>query len=49
MALGELIRRPQVLLMDEPLSNLDAELRHQMREEIRRIHVHKDNDRLCHT
>ena len=24
--------------MDEPLSNLDAELRHQMRTEIRRLH-----------
>ena len=24
--------------MDEPLSNLDAELRHQMRAEIRRLH-----------
>tara|TARA_B100000212_G_scaffold268834_1_gene208226 strand:- start:2653 stop:2955 length:303 start_codon:yes stop_codon:yes gene_type:complete len=24
--------------MDEPLSNLDAELRHQMRNEIRRLH-----------
>jgi iron(III) transport system ATP-binding protein len=32
-----LVIRPQVLLMDEPLSNLDARLRVDMREEIRRI------------
>lgn len=32
-----LVIRPQVLLMDEPLSNLDAKLRVSMREEIRRI------------
>ena len=31
---------PQVLLMDEPLSNLDAKLRIQMRIEIRRIQKH---------
>jgi iron(III) transport system ATP-binding protein len=32
-----LIREPKVLLLDEPLSNLDAKLREQMREEIRAI------------
>lgn len=32
-----LAKRPDVLLLDEPLSNLDARLRLQMREEIRRI------------
>lgn len=29
--------RPDCLLLDEPLSNLDAQLRHEMRSEIRRI------------
>jgi iron(III) transport system ATP-binding protein len=33
----ELGMEPKVLLMDEPLSNLDAKLREQMRTEIRRI------------
>lgn len=33
-----IIREPQVFLFDEPLSNLDAKLRVQMRHEIRRIH-----------
>ena len=32
-----MVKRPQLLLMDEPLSNLDARLRLEMREEIRRI------------
>ena len=32
-----LVISPQILLMDEPLSNLDAKLRVSMREEIRRI------------
>ncbi len=32
-----LVVEPKVLLMDEPLSNLDAKLREQMRTEIRRI------------
>lgn len=32
-----IVRRPQVFLMDEPLSNLDAKLRVSMRAEIRRL------------
>ncbi len=32
-----LVMEPKVLLMDEPLSNLDAKLREEMRTEIRRI------------
>ncbi|MBQ2509717.1 MAG: ABC transporter ATP-binding protein, partial [Erysipelotrichaceae bacterium] len=32
-----LIKQPRLLLLDEPLSNLDARLRLEMREEIRRI------------
>ena len=32
-----IVREPQVFLMDEPLSNLDAQLRSQMRVEIKRL------------
>ncbi len=32
-----LVKKPRLLLLDEPLSNLDARLRIEMREEIRRI------------
>jgi iron(III) transport system ATP-binding protein len=32
-----LVVRPRCLLLDEPLSNLDASLRHSMRDEIRRV------------
>ncbi|MBQ9817998.1 MAG: sn-glycerol-3-phosphate ABC transporter ATP-binding protein UgpC [Proteobacteria bacterium] len=39
VAMGRaIVRRPQVFLFDEPLSNLDAALRTQMRVEIRRLH-----------
>lgn len=33
-----MIRKPKVFLFDEPLSNLDAQLRVQMRAEIRKLH-----------
>jgi multiple sugar transport system ATP-binding protein len=39
VALGRaLVRKPQVFLMDEPLSNLDAKLRTQTRTEIKKLH-----------
>jgi multiple sugar transport system ATP-binding protein len=39
VAMGRaLVRRPQVFLFDEPLSNLDAKLRVDMRTEIKRLH-----------
>jgi lactose/L-arabinose transport system ATP-binding protein len=39
VAIGRaIVRRPDVFLFDEPLSNLDAELRVQMRIEIARLH-----------
>ena len=38
VAMGRaIVRRPQVFLMDEPLSNLDAKLRVQMRAEVNRL------------
>ncbi|MFQ6082522.1 MAG: ABC transporter ATP-binding protein [Candidatus Aminicenantia bacterium] len=39
VALGRaIIRRPKVFLFDEPLSNLDAKLRIQMRAELKKLH-----------
>ena len=39
VAMGRaIVRNPQVFLFDEPLSNLDAKLRVQMRTEIRELH-----------
>jgi multiple sugar transport system ATP-binding protein len=39
VAMGRaIVRRPKVFLFDEPLSNLDAQLRVQMRTEIKKLH-----------
>lgn len=43
VALGRaIVRNPKVFLMDEPLSNLDAKLRVQMRAEIKKLHKELD-------
>ncbi|MEN3188472.1 MAG: ABC transporter ATP-binding protein [Atribacterota bacterium] len=40
VALGRaMVRRPQVFLMDEPLSGLDAKQREEMRAELKRLHI----------
>ena len=39
VAMGRaIVREPEVFLLDEPLSNLDAKLRVQMRSELKRLH-----------
>jgi multiple sugar transport system ATP-binding protein len=39
VAIGRaIVRNPQIFLFDEPLSNLDAQLRDEMRSEIKRLH-----------
>ena len=40
VAMGRaIVRRPSVFLFDEPLSNLDAQLRTQMRMELKKLHL----------
>jgi multiple sugar transport system ATP-binding protein len=44
-----LVRNPEVLLMDEPLSNLDLKLREHMRTELRRLHDEYGHTVICVT
>ena len=50
VAMGRaLVRDPLLFLFDEPLSNLDAQLRVEMRMEIKQLHQRLGcNDRVCH-
>ncbi len=44
VAMGRaMVRKPKVFLMDEPLSNLDAKLRNQMRTEISKLYQELDS------
>lgn len=44
VAMGRaIVRKPKVFLMDEPLSNLDAKLRNQMRAEISKLYQELDS------
>ena len=44
-----IVRKPKVFLFDEPLSNLDAKLRVQMRTEISRLHNNLGATMICYT
>ena len=49
VAIGRtLVAEPSVFLLDEPLSNLDAALRVQMRIEISRLHKRLGRTMICH-
>ena len=41
-----IVREPKVFLFDEPLSNLDAKLRVQMRTELIKLHDRRNDDDL---
>ncbi|HKJ62061.1 MAG TPA: ABC transporter ATP-binding protein, partial [Hyphomicrobiales bacterium] len=44
VAIGRaLVRRPEAMLMDEPIGALDAKLREEMRAEIKRLHIKQNS------
>ena len=48
VAIGRaIVREPQVFLMDEPLSNLDAKLRNQMRSELIKLRQRQFEETPC--
>src|SRR5881394_2494910 len=50
VALGRaIVRHPRVFLFDEPLSNLDAKLRVQMRVELKKLHLRLGTTAVCVT
>src|SRR3981189_819131 len=50
VALGRaIVRHPRVFLFDEPLSNLDAKLRVQMRVELKKLHLRLGTPAMCGT
>ena len=49
VAMGRaIVRQADAFLFDEPLSNLDAKLRGQMRTEILRLQQTRRHHRICH-
>ena len=44
-----LVKRPSVLLLDEPFANLDSQLRAQLRSELKRLHAQLSMTMICVT